>query len=107
MKSLGIADLSNQLKRRRSSRLKELPPVSFSERKKSPKKDHSSNSTVEIHIPEGENPEIYTDEHEMLLGDSIAAWTLYVDGFDEDGQRMHDPLLGRSCHQCRSSTALR
>ncbi|KAH6756013.1 hypothetical protein C2S52_023606 [Perilla frutescens var. hirtella] len=126
MKSLGIADLSNQLKRRptpspslrkpkpshsssndpprRSSRLKELPPVRYSERKKSPKKDHSSNSVVEIHIPEGENLEIYTDEHEMLLGDSIAAWTLYVDGFDEDGQRMYDPVLGKSCHQCRQKT---
>ncbi|XP_057787307.1 uncharacterized protein LOC131004626 [Salvia miltiorrhiza] len=125
MKSLGIADLSNQLKTRpssstlrknkpqrppsddplrRSSRLKEVPRPSYSE-KRSPKKAHSSSSQkVEIHIPAGENPEIYTEEHEKLLGDSVADWTLQVDGFDEDGVRIYDPYLGKSCHQCRQKT---
>lgn len=73
--------------------------MSYSE-KKSPKKDDSS-IEVEIHIPEGENPEVYTDEHEKMLGDSTDAWILYVDGFDEDGQRLYDPILGKTCHQCR------
>ncbi|KAK4417457.1 Cell division cycle-associated 7-like protein [Sesamum alatum] len=126
MKSLGIFDLSKNLKRpsskppsssarkskttftssndppRRSSRLKDVPPVSYTE-KKAPKKDKSVKN-VEIHIPEGEKPEIYTEEHEKLLGDSKAVWTLWVDGYDEDGQRIYDPVEGKSCHQCRQKT---
>ncbi|KAL7104667.1 hypothetical protein ACP275_08G260300 [Erythranthe tilingii] len=125
MRSLGIFDLSHKLKPkpkpsssslrktnpptapstdppRRSTRLKDIPPVSYSE-KKIPKKE-SSAKKVEIHIPEGENPEIYTDEHEKLLGDSNSVWDLCVDGYDEDGQRIYDPIEGKSCHQCRQKT---
>ncbi|KAL8477878.1 hypothetical protein ACS0TY_029967 [Phlomoides rotata] len=123
MKSLGIADLSKQLKRpsssssvrktkpsappsthppRRSSRLKDMPQVSYSE-KKIPKQTSASKNVI-IHIPEGENPEIYTEEDEKLLGDSEAVWELCVDGYDEDGQRIYDPHEGKSCHQCRQKT---
>lgn len=76
-----------------------MPRVSYSE-KKIPKKENSVEN-VEIHIPEGENAEIYTEEHEKLLGDSEAVWDLYIDGYDEDGQRIYDPVEGKSCHQCR------
>ncbi|KAL0379290.1 UNVERIFIED_CONTAM: Cell division cycle-associated 7-like protein [Sesamum radiatum] len=125
MKSLGIFDLSKNLKPpssskpsssssvrkpkststfsnhppRRSSRLKDMPRVSYSENK--PPKKEGSIKNVEIHIPEGEKPEIYTEEHEKLLGDSKAVWTLWVDGYDEDGQRIYDPVEGKTCHQCR------
>lgn len=80
--------------------MKELPRPSYSEEKKPPKIARPSQK-VEIHIPVSENPEIYTEEQEKLLGDSVAAWTLLVDGFDEDGQRIYDPHQGKSCHQCR------
>ncbi|KAL1536560.1 cell division cycle-associated 7-like protein [Salvia divinorum] len=124
MKSLGIADLSKHLKRpsaspslrkikpqlkpshdppRRSSRLKDAPRPVYSE-KRSPKKAHISSEKAEIHIPAGEKPEIYTEEHEKLVGDSVTPWTLLVDGFDDDGQRIYDPHEGKSCHQCRQKT---
>ncbi|GER49049.1 zinc-finger domain of monoamine-oxidase Arepressor R1 [Striga asiatica] len=82
--------------------LKDLPPVSYVEKKTPSKKTMVEN--VEIHIEEGENPEIYTEEHKKLLGDSEHVWELYVDGYDEDGQRIYDPVNGKSCHQCRQKT---
>ncbi|CAA0833978.1 Zinc-finger domain of monoamine-oxidase A repressor R1 [Striga hermonthica] len=124
MKTLGLFDLSKNLKPRssaskpprkakpahappndpprRSSRLKDLPPVSYVEKKTPAKKTMFEN--VEIHIEEGENPEIYMEEHKKLLGDSENVWELYVDGYDEDGQRIYDPVNGKSCHQCRQKT---
>ncbi|KAL6552256.1 hypothetical protein OROGR_008410 [Orobanche gracilis] len=121
MKSLGLFDLSKNLKvrsskpqrkfkrpsmpsnypPRRSSRLKDLPSVSYIE-KKIPKK--SVVKKVKIYIEEGEKPEVYTNEHEKLLGESKDVWDLCVDGYDEDGQRMYDPAEGKSCHQCRQKT---
>ncbi|KAM3289627.1 cell division cycle-associated 7-like protein [Capsicum chacoense] len=88
---------------RRSFRLKDKPPVSYKEQR-IPKADKISSEDVEIDIPEGENPEVYTEEHEKLLGDYKNAWILYVDGYDEDGQRIYDPDNGKSCHQCRQKT---
>lgn len=52
-------------------------------------------------VGEGERPEIYTDEHEKLLGNTERAWELFVDGYDKDGKRIYDPVTGKSCHQCR------
>ncbi|XP_047339081.1 cell division cycle-associated protein 7-like [Impatiens glandulifera] len=49
-------------------------------------------------------PEIYTEQHAKLLGDCKKEWTLFVDGFDEDGQRLYDNYSGKSCHQCRQKT---
>lgn len=59
---------------------------------------------VEIYIKEGSKPEVYTEEHEKLLGDSKTTWTLLVDGYDVEGERIYDQYLGKSCHQCRYST---
>lgn len=60
----------------------------------------------EIHIEEGSNPELYTEEHEKMLGDSKTPWTLFIDGYDEEGQRIYDQFLGKSCHQCRFNYSL-
>ncbi|KAF3640418.1 putative carbohydrate esterase-like isoform 1 [Capsicum annuum] len=88
---------------RRSFRLKDKPPVSYKELR-IPKADKISSEDVEIDIPEGENPEVYTEDHEKLLGYCKNAWILCVDGYDEDGQRIYDPDNGKSCHQCRQKT---
>ncbi|XP_022746609.1 cell division cycle-associated protein 7-like isoform X2 [Durio zibethinus] len=86
---------------RRSSRLKTLAPVSYVENRK-PK--FPENDEVEIHLEEGPKPEIYTEEHEMLLGDCEMSWTLLVDGYGNDGKRIYDPVKGETCHQCRQKT---
>lgn len=88
---------------RRSFRLKDKPAVSYKEQR-IPKVDKISAEGTEIDIPEGENPEVYTEEHEKLLGDCQNAWILNVDGYDEDGQRIYDADNGKSCHQCRQKT---
>ncbi|KAL3818772.1 hypothetical protein ACJIZ3_004677 [Penstemon smallii] len=124
MQSLGIFDLSKKLSKpakptsstrkikppipnsidppRRSSRLKDMPTVSYLEKK--PQKKEPLLKNVEVHIAKGEKPEFYTEEHEKLLGDSEATWTLMADGYGEDGLRIYDPFEGKSCHQCRQKT---
>lgn len=131
MQKLGILDLSHKLKSntapskrnptprnpsekktlntlplsaspRRSSRLKIMAPVSYAEIRTKTKGDSSRND--EIRIPEGSQPEIYTEEHDKLLGDCKTSWTLAVDGFGEDGKRIYDPVKGETCHQCRQKT---
>ncbi|KAJ8766616.1 hypothetical protein K2173_001136 [Erythroxylum novogranatense] len=86
---------------RRSSRLKCLTPVNYKERERPIKIKIELSEDVEIRILEGSQPEVYTEEHEKLLGDSKTSWTLCVDGYDSDGNRMYDPEKGESCHQCR------
>lgn len=81
-------------------RLKTMSPVNYSERREASKGGKVAKD-VEICIPEGEKPELYTKEHERVLGDSKKSWSLYEDGYDEDGQRIYDPDFGKSCHQCR------
>ncbi|CAN1133557.1 Cell division cycle-associated 7-like protein [Linum perenne] len=80
-------------------RLKTLAPVSYTEivtkKKKEPRKD------VEIHLQEGTQPEVYTDEHEKLLGSCETEWVLCVDGYGKNGKRLLDPVEGQTCHQCR------
>ncbi|GAB4837952.1 hypothetical protein Ancab_027480 [Ancistrocladus abbreviatus] len=83
---------------RRSSRLKTLAPVKYAE-VRIPKEKPLKN--IRIFIPEGSKPEVYTEEHVKLLGDCKTTWTLFEDGFGEDGQRIYDPVDGKSCHQCR------
>ncbi|CAH9070920.1 unnamed protein product [Cuscuta epithymum] len=127
MKNLGLVELSMKLKPenprakgsvrapphkkrpssedppRRSSRLTTITPVNYSEgrqrniREKPPK-------DMEICIPEGEKPEVYTKEHAEVLGDCKNSWTLLEDGYDEEGMRIYDPYYGKSCHQCRQKT---
>jgi len=100
-------------------RLSTLPPVNYCfKRPKAERQERSSSKKrtkaerqesslskkrkeVEIHIPEGTNPEVYTEEHEKLLGDCETDWELYVDGYDEDGDHIYDPTKGEKCHQCR------
>ncbi|CAK8577568.1 unnamed protein product [Lathyrus sativus] len=124
MQMLGLLNLSLKLKRtprtfvrkiasptnqpeRRSSRLMSVPPVDYCF--KLPKAQRQSQRSrgkkeVEIFIPEGTKPEVYTEEHEKLLGDCETDWELYVDGYDEDGDRIYDPTKGEKCHQCRLIT---
>ncbi|XP_059670862.1 uncharacterized protein LOC132316398 [Cornus florida] len=72
-------------------------PVSFSEAPLA-KKDKSLDGEVDL-MREGSRPEVYTEEHEKLLG-SIE--TLFVDGCDKDGRRIYDQVNGKTCHQRRS-----
>ncbi|XP_061373413.1 uncharacterized protein LOC133315767 [Gastrolobium bilobum] len=124
MQKLGLLDLSLKLKHqkknshdkkkmkalppsqspsRRSSRLLSVAPVDYNERHSSIKEEKEEKE-VKIFIPEGRNPEVYTEEHEKLLGDCETIWELYVDGYDEDGERIYDAVKGESCHQCRQKT---
>ncbi|KAJ1398390.1 Zinc-finger domain of monoamine-oxidase A repressor R1 [Sesbania bispinosa] len=94
----------NQTPERRSSRIMTLAPVNYTYNlPRGVGNRHSSGKEkreVEIHIPEGTNPEVYTEEQEKLLGDCETSWELYVDGYDEDGKRIYDPIKGEKCHQC-------
>nr|DAD40559.1 TPA_asm: hypothetical protein HUJ06_014882 [Nelumbo nucifera] len=87
---------------RRSSRLQNVTPVSYTElrvpRKEKLEKDE------EPRIGEGSKPEIYTEEHDKLLGTCETSWTLFVDGYGKDGKRVYDPVKGKTCHQCRQKT---
>ncbi|KAK1293280.1 hypothetical protein QJS10_CPB17g02545 [Acorus calamus] len=55
-------------------------------------------------LEEGAKPEIYTEEHDKLLGDCETSWVLFVDGYGKDGKRVYDPVKGKTCHQCRQKT---
>ncbi|XP_057964864.1 uncharacterized protein LOC131155627 [Malania oleifera] len=131
MQQLGILDLSHKLKSdllpskrprrnssskdtsqrppllpsgppRRSSRLKDATPVSYSEQPVSKKEKSVKN--IEICLREGSKPEIYTEEHDKLLGECKTGWTLFVDGYGQDGKRIYDSVKGKTCHQCRQKT---
>ncbi|XP_010446717.1 PREDICTED: cell division cycle-associated protein 7-like [Camelina sativa] len=133
MKSLGIVDLSLKLKSdtrpvkrrygcksprdtdtpppplqlsastRRSSRLKNAAPVTYAEEPEK-KRGKRSKDEIVMWVGEGVRPEIYTDEHEKLLGNTERIWELFVDGYDKDGKRIYDPVRGKTCHQCRQKT---
>ena len=60
----------------------------------------------DVVIEEGSKPEVYTEEHEKLLGSTERSWTLFVDGYGADGKRIYDPINGKTCHQCRSVRCL-
>ncbi|CAA7035822.1 unnamed protein product [Microthlaspi erraticum] len=87
---------------RRSSRLKNATPVTYFEGAE--KKKGKAPKEEILWLGEGERPEIYTDEHEKLLGNTDRVWELFVDGYDKDGKRIYDPVTGKSCHQCRQKT---
>ncbi|XP_071727080.1 uncharacterized protein [Rutidosis leptorrhynchoides] len=123
MHKLGILDLSRNLKPtktlkpkvirtqkppssssaspRRSSRIKTIPSVCYVEKRE--KKEKVIKDVI-IVIKEGSKPEVYTEEHEKMLGDYKETWTLMVDGYDDEGNRMYDAYDGKSCHQCRQKT---
>ncbi|KAK7406602.1 hypothetical protein VNO78_08231 [Psophocarpus tetragonolobus] len=86
---------------RRSSRLQNVTPVSYSEHP--PKKPHFADK-ARVLIEEGAKPELYTEEHQKLLGTTHKPWTLFVDGVGKDGKRIYDSIHGKTCHQCRQKT---
>ncbi|XP_050388227.1 uncharacterized protein LOC126805439 [Argentina anserina] len=128
MQKLGLADISLELKShfqaknsfskttpsprvspirkpgpiRRSSRLQNSTPVSYTET--GPKKKGECKEMGSIMLEEGARPEIYTEEHEKLLGHTEKSWTLFVDGCGNDGKRIYDSVRGKTCHQCRQKT---
>ncbi|CAN4079606.1 unnamed protein product [Withania somnifera] len=123
MQKLGIFDMSLKLKpartpavrrtpqrfsplqssgpTRRSSRLQNATPISYSEVSKI---DKSLDGEHHLLREEGSKPEIYTEEHEKLLGTTDLSWTFFVDGYGNDGKRIYDPVRGKTCHQCRQKT---
>ncbi|KAI4314917.1 hypothetical protein L6164_027778 [Bauhinia variegata] len=86
---------------RRSSRLQNVTPVSYCE---VPLKKDGSLENTKIVIEAGAKPELYTEEHERLLGNTEKSWTLFVDGYGNDGKRIYDSVKGKTCHQCRQKT---
>uniref|UniRef100_M4D5G8 Zinc-finger domain-containing protein n=2 Tax=Brassica campestris TaxID=3711 RepID=M4D5G8_BRACM len=88
---------------RRSSRLKDASPVRYFE--EAEKKKGKASKEMVLWLPEGgERPEVYTDEHEKLLGNTERVWELFVDGYGPDGKRIYDSVKGKTCHQCRQKT---
>ncbi|KAF8051832.1 hypothetical protein N665_1662s0005 [Sinapis alba] len=86
---------------RRSSRLENTTPVTYNERENVKGKKARRESLL---ICEGSRVEVYTEEHEKLLGNTERSWTCFVDGYGKDGKRIYDPFKGKTCHQCRQKT---
>ncbi|KAK9284201.1 hypothetical protein L1049_023370 [Liquidambar formosana] len=86
---------------RRSSRLQNVTPVSYSEIVMAKKESFLEDE--DVFLEEGSKPEVYTEEHEKLLGDCKMSWTLFEDGYGKDG-RIYDSVEGKTCHQCRQKT---
>ncbi|XWS45333.1 hypothetical protein CRYUN_Cryun15aG0127400 [Craigia yunnanensis] len=82
-----------------SAKLQNTTPVTYSEVVLA-KKDELSED-VELKLKESE---VYTEEHEKLLGNTERSWTLFVDGYGSDGRRIYDSFKGKTCHQCRQKT---
>ncbi|KAL8229212.1 hypothetical protein R6Q57_014112 [Mikania cordata] len=95
-----IPHLPSSVPTRRSSRLQNTPAISYSE------VDLSKNGKDgdDMLMERTSRPEVYTEEHEKLLGDAKTEWTLFVDGYGKDGKRIYDQVRGKTCHQCRQKT---
>ncbi|XP_038900888.1 uncharacterized protein LOC120087941 [Benincasa hispida] len=87
---------------RRSSRLQNVTPVTYSELRMEKKNKFSQDE--DVILDDGTRPEIYSEEHEKMLGSTEKSWTLFVDGYGNDGKRIYDPVKGKTCHQCRQKT---
>ncbi|KAJ4843269.1 hypothetical protein Tsubulata_009872 [Turnera subulata] len=85
---------------RRSTRLQNATPVSYSEATLAKKDGLLEDEDIRVEV--GSKPEVYTEEHEKLLGNTERSWTLFVDGYGKDGKRIYDQIKGKTCHQCRS-----
>ncbi|KAF3786331.1 Cell division cycle-associated 7-like protein [Nymphaea thermarum] len=81
-----------------ANRLQKISPVNYSEIH--PPMEKKSKGE-QILIGEGLVPEVYTEEHEKLLGSCQNVWVLFQDGYGRDGKRIYDPFDGKTCHQCR------
>ncbi|CAI0554271.1 unnamed protein product [Linum tenue] len=89
--------------RRRSSRLQNVQPPSYSEGRKS-KRDVLDDDEGANRRAGGSKPEVYTEDQVKRLGGTERTWTLFVDGYGKDGRRIYDPINGKTCHQCRQKT---
>lgn len=87
---------------RRSSRLQNVTPVSYVEFPPAWRENFDSKSIRSFQ--RGSQPEIYTEEHEKLLGSCQTEWVLFQDGYGPGGNRIYDPVRGKTCHQCRQKT---
>ncbi|GAV90053.1 zf-4CXXC_R1 domain-containing protein [Cephalotus follicularis] len=87
---------------RRSSRLQNSTPVCYSEVVLAKKDEWLGEEGVRLE--EGSKPEVYTQEHAKMLGNTERSWTLFVDGYGNDGRRIYDQINGKTCHQCRQKT---
>ncbi|XP_078161026.1 uncharacterized protein LOC144556520 [Carex rostrata] len=87
---------------RRSSRLQNVAPVNYIDAH-GKKSNDLTESDVAL-LEEGRKKELYTEEHDKLLGSCEAPWTLFVDGHGNDNKRIYDPVKGKTCHQCRQKT---
>ncbi|CAH9096416.1 unnamed protein product [Cuscuta epithymum] len=85
---------------RRSLRLQNVTPTNYTETSLAKKAKWSELEDDLI----GSKEEVYTEEHEKLLGSTELDWTLFVDGYGTDGKRIYDPTEGKTCHQCRQKT---
>ncbi|CAN6357238.1 unnamed protein product [Urochloa humidicola] len=80
--------------------LKSVEPVNYCEIQPSNEKiDPEGGKSLFLEV--GTQEEIYTEEHEKLLGTCNTPWTLFVDGYGKDGKRIYDQVGGQTCHQCR------
>ncbi|CAH1429578.1 unnamed protein product [Lactuca virosa] len=95
-----ISPFPSSVPSRRSSRLQNTPTVSYTEVDLSKKAKDDTN----LWMGEHKRPEVYTEEHEKLLGDTKTEWTLFVDGYGKDGKKIYDQVRGKTCHQCRQKT---
>ncbi|CAK7339453.1 unnamed protein product [Dovyalis caffra] len=84
---------------RRSSRLQNSTPVSYSEAALTKNNGLLEDESIRQEV--GSKPEVYSEEHEKLLGNTKRSWTLFVDGCGKDGKRIYDQINGKTCHQCR------
>ncbi|KAG0463378.1 hypothetical protein HPP92_019447 [Vanilla planifolia] len=89
--------------RRRSSRLQNVLPISYSEIRAARDVKHLSDDSTDW-LREGQKQEVYNEDHEKLLGSCEKSWTLFVDGYNSDGKRIYDHVVGKTCHQCRQKT---
>ena len=78
-------------------RLQNTPAVTYAEVDLSKKCKEDHDPLMRGHA----RPEVYTEEHEKLLGESKTEWTLFVDGYGKDGKKIYDQVRGKTCHQCR------
>lgn len=77
-----------------------MTPLSYTE-VDAVKEDKRLLKNKHIVLEVGSQPEIYTEEHDKLLGSTERTWVLFVDGYGKDGKRIYDPVKGKTCHQCR------
>ncbi|XP_039035648.1 cell division cycle-associated protein 7-like [Hibiscus syriacus] len=80
----------------RFSRLQNTTSATYSEAALAKKDELLEN--VELKVSKSE---VYTEEHEKLLGDTQRSWTHFVDGYGSDGRQIYDVFEGKNCHQCR------